>query len=914
MKQKVRTRVLSAALTLVMLVSLVPTAFAAAYDDTGVFDSDLEYNFYSDLEDKSFRSLYNNYSYFIIESDDYYAPGVYVGTKYVDGKILSDGHDDDYPDASDAYADADDASDYYEDEYYDYTIYAYSSEGDAEADRGESKKTEYEAYITVRIYLDDDYSSSDGDIYAETDEDGVLDLDEIAEEIYDYANSQLGSKDYPEYVKFTSSDGDLYDDANKNISGSKIQFAEDGDEFTSYAYFEPQNNGASEISFVVTSYLEYTVRGTIVVDGDSSSSGDITYSCDYNSDVYFEGSDFEELLTSRQTLSYVTFTLPNSTKGTLYLGNSKLNASAKLDSDDLDEVSFTPKSGVTGNVSISFKIYYTTTTSSRTSSMSGTVVVSIDDGTTINYAGELDDYIEFDSDDFADVCYDVTGKTLSYVKFSLPTSSKGTLYAEYDGTSKGSTKAKSTDEFYVEAGKNDYALDDVVFVPNTSGTIELSYTGYNSKGTSLLTGKVKITVTAGTLSAINYTVSGSGYVGNSGVTFSASDFTAALKAKTSRALSYVTFTLPKSTEGTLYYNGSTKVTSSTQYKASTSGNSLDKVSFVPATGVTGSVTIEYTARDTSGNNYSGTVVVKTFVGQDTVLNYSTTGKAASFTALDFTAACFKKLGTTLSYVQFTLPSSSQGTLYYGYGTAQQTRVSATSNYSASTHLPYVSFLPKAGFSGTVTITYKGYDTTGGSYTGSIKVTVTPPTKSSYFTDVTESWAAPSVDFLSANSVYTGVFSGTTLDISKQVTRGEVMQMIYNAFNLKNKVSASSITSNFTDVPVTHPYYTAINACYTLGVAQGYDGKFSPSDPITRQDAITLLYRAFNELGLNMTTGTASDLAGFRDNATVSSYAVNAMASMIKSGIIQGDENQNINPFGNLSRGEISAILHRAMTL
>ena len=39
-----------------------------------------------------------------------------------------------------------------------------------------------------------------------------------------------------------------------------------------------------------------------------------------------------------------------------------------------------------------------------------------------------------------------------------------------------------------------------------------------------------------------------------------------------------------------------------------------------------------------------------------------------------------------------------------------------------------------------------------------------------------------------------------------------------------------------------------------------------------------------------------------------------MATMIKSGIIQGDENQNINPFGNLSRGEISAILYRAMTL
>lgn len=903
----------------------MPAAFAATkYDPLRMYaDSDNEYYliYDGDFDDSElYDDVWEEDGYFIIENDD---DGPTVRSDYKGRSVENDElyfSDDTHYDIDDVYFDTGDYD--YEDDYYEYTVYGYDEYGGKIG------------YMTIRLYVDSDSStsSSDGDIYAETDNYDELDMDDVSGDIYEYADDEL--KGTPYYVCFTDwNNGELYDYYNSakdcEKAGVKDEFyfsKRDVNESASYEFYlsdalfilDDEEKEAT-IDFCVyskeyyneeTGYSRDYVTGTIIINGDGSSSGDITYSCDYNSEVYFEGSDFEDLLTSRQTLSYVTFTLPASTKGTLYLGNSKLSGSDKLDSDDLDEVSFTPKSGVTGNVSISFKVYYTTTTSSRTSSMSGTVVISIDDGTTITYDGELDDYIEFDSDDFDDVCYEVTGKYLDYVKFS-PTSSKGTLYAEYDGTSKGSTTAKSTDKFYIDPGKNDYDLDDVVFVPKTSGTIELSYTGYNTSGKSF-TGKVKITVTAGTLSAINYTVSGSSYLGNTGAAFSASDFTSALRAKTSKSLSYVTFTLPKSAEGTLYYNGSTKVTSSTQYKASGSTNSLDKVSFVPAAGVTGSVTINYTARDTSGNNYSGTVVVKTFVGQDTVLSYSTTGKAASFTALDFTAACYKKLGTTLDYVQFTLPSASQGTLYYGYGTNQQARVSATSSYKASTHLAYVSFLPKAGYSGTVSITYKGYDTTGGSYTGTIKVTVTPPAKSSYFSDVTESWAAPSVDFLCSNQVYSGVFTGTTLDIGKQVTRGEVMQMIYNAFNLKSKVT--TVTSNFTDVPVTHPYYTAINACYTLGVAQGYDGKFSPSDPITRQDAITLLYRAFNELGLNMSTGTASDLAGFRDNAKVSSYAVNAMASMIKSGIIQGDENNNVNPLGNLSRGEISVILHRAMTL
>lgn len=892
----------------------MPAAFAASWEDYGTL------KMYADLDDE----------YYLIYDGDFDEEELYDDVKYYDGYFIIKNVDDgptvrsdeddrnvegdelwydpgsyDY-DIDDVYFDTGDYD--YDDDVYEYTIYGYEYDGSRIGS------------MTIYLYVDSDSSSSsDGDIYAETDRYDNLDISDISDEIYYYGkdSSKIGT---PYYVKFTNwTNGDMYDGSEKTATSDYYYFDEDdagnSDYYLDDAYFIADDTSKeSVITFRIYDTKGNDVAGTIVVNGDGSSSGDIEYSTAYNTSVTFDASDFEDLVPSGYELDEVSFTPPSSSKGTLYTTSSeRTTVSSKdvFDSDDLDEVTFAPKSGVTGNVSISFSMLcYKSKNNTKT--VKGTVVVSIDDGTTITYDGELDDYIEFDSDDFDDVCYEVTGKYLDYVKFS-PTSSKGTLYAEYDGTSKGSTTAKSTDKFYIDPGKNDYDLDDVVFVPKTSGAIELSYTGYNTSGKSF-TGKVKITVTAGTLSAINYTVSGSSYLGNTGAAFSASDFTSALRAKTSKSLSYVTFTLPKSTEGTLYYNGSTKVTSSTQYKASGSTNSLDKVSFVPAAGVTGSVTINYTARDTSGNNYSGTVVVKTFVGQDTVLSYSTTGKAASFTALDFTAACYKKLGTTLDYVQFTLPSASQGTLYYGYGTNQQARVSATSSYKASTHLAYVSFLPKAGYSGTVSITYKGYDTTGGSYTGTIKVTVTPPAKSSYFSDVTESWAAPSVDFLCSNQVYSGVFTGTTLDIGKQVTRGEVMQMIYNAFNLKNKVSASDITSNFTDVPVTHPYYTAINACYTLGVVQGYDGKFSPSDPITRQDAITLLYRAFNELGLNMSTGTASDLAGFRDNAKVSSYAVNAMASMIKSGIIQGDENNNVNPLGNLSRGEISVILHRAMTL
>jgi hypothetical protein len=237
-------------------------------------------------------------------------------------------------------------------------------------------------------------------------------------------------------------------------------------------------------------------------------------------------------------------------------------------------------------------------------------------------------------------------------------------------------------------------------------------------------------------------------------------------------------------------------------------------------------------------------------------------------------------------------------------------------YTVDTYLQYISFLPKEGFSGTATISYTGIDVNGAGYTGTIRVTVTPPTTSTYFTDVatsSTSWLAPSVDFLYANGVYENVVSGSTLGLDTTVTRGEVMQMIYNAFDLKSQVSG--VTSNFTDVPASHPNYTAINAAYQLGITTGIgNGKFAPDDLITREDACTLLYRAFEKLGLSVTEGTASDLLSFPDCTKVDSWAVNGVASMIKSGIIAGDQNGNINPRNNLARGDFSVILHRAMTL
>lgn len=904
MKRKVKTRLLSALLTLAMLACLLPSAFAASYD-TGYFDSNYRCDLYDDLEGDNFYDLYREYSFFIITSDYSNSPGVYIGNnRDVEDKVLTDS------DLRSVYVDAYNKN--YTDSFYSYTVYAYSKESDADDDAYDRRFTRASDSVEIRIYTDyknnsSSSSSSKGDIYADIDKNGYVDLNDLAEEIYDFAYDELD--DYPDYVYFTSSsNGSIYydDDDSKVSSNDKIRFYDD-DDFKDDIYFEITNSDkTASISFTVYDEGKDSVKGTIIINSDesssSSSAGDIKYSTGYNTSISFKGSDFEGLLGNNEYLEYVKFSLPNSSKGTLYTTSSestKVAASDKFDSSELDDVTFAPKSGTTGNVSVSFTLSYENS-KGKTATKKGTVVISIADGKTITYSCEAKGEVEFSADDFDEVCRDATKKGLEYVKFSLPTSSKGTLYV--DGT-----KVKSSDKFYFDPGKNDYDLNDVTFEASSTGAIEFSYTAYPTSGSSF-TGKVRIEVTAGTLTPINYTVTGGT---TKGVNFSSNDFVSALKSQTNNSLSSVTFTLPKSMEGTLYYDGSSKVSGSTQYKTSGSANSLDRVSFVPGTGITGNITINYTAKDSRNNTYKGTVVVKTFVGEDTIIAYETNGQPAKFVNVDFQNACMRKLGTNLQYVKFDLPNASQGTLYYGYGTTQQTPVKTNSKYQTSTHLDFVSFLPKAGFSGTATISYTGFDMNETFYYGTITVTVTPPTRSSYFVDASESWIAPAADFLYNNSVYKGVVAGNTLGVRNQATRGEVMQMIYNAFNLDKQVA--SVTSNFTDVPSTHAYYTAINAANQLGIAQGDQGKFRPNEPITRQDAMTLLYRAFVKLGVTMTSGTASDLQSFGDFKEVSSYAIEPLASMARSGIIQGDAGL-IKPTGNVSRGEISVMLYRAMTL
>lgn len=165
-----------------------------------------------------------------------------------------------------------------------------------------------------------------------------------------------------------------------------------------------------------------------------------------------------------------------------------------------------------------------------------------------------------------------------------------------------------------------------------------------------------------------------------------------------------------------------------------------------------------------------------------------------------------------------------------------------------------------------------------------------------FSDFPTDWSAPAM----THAVQNGLLNGSDGKILPKglLTRAQMATMVNRAFASSAKASLTS----FTDMLPGVWHYDEMAKAVQMGVFQGADGKLSPNDPITREQAFAVLARAFG-----LADGKASSLDTFSDGAQVSSWAKGAVAALVEQGYVSGADGA-LNPQSYITRAEFAQVM------
>ena len=173
-----------------------------------------------------------------------------------------------------------------------------------------------------------------------------------------------------------------------------------------------------------------------------------------------------------------------------------------------------------------------------------------------------------------------------------------------------------------------------------------------------------------------------------------------------------------------------------------------------------------------------------------------------------------------------------------------------------------------------------------------------------FTDISGHWAEDVI----LEAVYAGLFNGDGKDTfgpDKPITRAQAITVLYRMEG-EPEVAASSV---FTDVPETQYYAKAVAWAAENGIVNGATPTtFEPDEMITREQLAAILFRYAGYKELDLTA--EADLSAYEDADTISSYAKDAFVWAVANGLINGDSETTLSPQGTATRAEAAALLVR----
>lgn len=758
----------------------------------------------------------------------------------------------------------------------------------------------------VSFYAPDSYRNFDGALYVKNTDLRLQDLTHDETWFY-YSSSVAGRNDYLlEDVTFQADR-----DARENASLA-IPFR---------AYYS--NNRED--------YEEGTFR--IVVTSEANT---ITYEAAPGGSVSFTASDFnrayQTMSGTSRTIKYVAFEAGSdyaSFAGKLYTGNVPLtrsdltynktqfyNGTPNYGTYSIGSLYFRPdataKDG--SSLTIPFRAYYDGSDYEQ-----GTLKLIVGSGGDIAYTVTPGKTVNFDRtkfDDFFRKTY--SSSSLDYVVFDVPGTADlpdayGTLYTGY-GTSYSVSFTRSSLQdvrFYYnanDAGRNDYALNDLTFAAAnsfTSGKISLRFTAYGAndrsvEGTLVIT-PVTASVTSNLTGSVRYAVTT-----GTNVQISANDLARFYKsAYPAGSLQYVVFSdVPAA--GALYYNyyGASRYGASSREQITASNRNrnfyvspasqteyaLTELTYVPS-GSNYCAAVPFTAYGTNGQSVTGSILISvTNKAVSEVYGPTPKNTAVTFPASSIAAAVAAATGTTPSGIQLLkLPAANVGAVYVGNTTTPANTTTVYGYNTGTEQLGQLRFVPQTGYTGPVEIPYVALNASNVPIaSGMFSMGVLNTNKK--FGDINAAtWCYKYVTELADAAVIDGYADGNFKPDST-ITYGAALKLIM-------------LAAGYPEQAPTVPGSTFSGY---LAKAQA-DGLITRSTvalngPITRLQVAQLAAGA-----LKLDINNLSSVKPFTDTADVYVQALNA------AGIVEGYFNNGTSTFrpsNTLTRGQVSAIVWR----
>lgn len=178
-------------------------------------------------------------------------------------------------------------------------------------------------------------------------------------------------------------------------------------------------------------------------------------------------------------------------------------------------------------------------------------------------------------------------------------------------------------------------------------------------------------------------------------------------------------------------------------------------------------------------------------------------------------------------------------------------------------------------------------------------------------DLTQYYGA-AVEYMLANGIMNGT-GATTFTPNGTADRAMFVTVLYR---MEGSPDVSEIELPFSDVKAGSWYTDAIKWAYSEGIVNGVTAtKFAPTNAITREQFVTILYRYAKYKEIDVTLAEENTLFTFYDAYTVSAYALDAVKwatapeNAFVGGMSEGGKTV-IKPANTTTRAQMATMLYR----